>query len=70
MPSSPGCCVPKCSPPLDGPTYRFIEAKFGEYPADVVRGGDTQRAGVRSHGLPLRSKLAASRRNRPMASLL
>ncbi len=30
---------------LDGPTYRFIEAKFGEYPADVVRGGDTQRAG-------------------------
>jgi hypothetical protein len=24
---------------LDGPTYRFIEAKFGEYPRDVVRGG-------------------------------
>src|SRR3990170_4931554 len=30
---------------LDGPTYRFIEAKFGEYPTDVVRGGDTLKAG-------------------------
>ena len=30
---------------LDGPTYRFIEAKFGEYPVDVVRGESTLRAG-------------------------
>jgi hypothetical protein len=30
---------------LDGPTYRFIEAKFGEYPADIVRDGSTLRAG-------------------------
>jgi hypothetical protein len=30
---------------LDGPTYRFIEAKFGEYPADVMRDGDTLKAG-------------------------
>ncbi len=30
---------------LDGPTYRFIEAKFGEYPTDIVRDGDTLRAG-------------------------
>ncbi|MBI5156973.1 MAG: hypothetical protein HZA58_03035 [Acidimicrobiia bacterium] len=30
---------------LDGPTFRFIEAKFGEYPSDVVRDGNTLRAG-------------------------
>src|SRR3990170_5931424 len=30
---------------LDGPTFRFIEAKFGEYPSDVVRDGSTLRAG-------------------------
>jgi hypothetical protein len=30
---------------LDGPKYRFIEAKFGQYPVDVSRGGETIRAG-------------------------
>lgn len=30
---------------LDGPTFRFIEAKFGEYPVDVVRDGSTLRTG-------------------------
>ena len=30
---------------LDGPTYRFIEAKFGNYPVDVVRGDETMKAG-------------------------
>jgi len=30
---------------LDGPTFRFIEAKFGEYPSDIVRDGSTLRAG-------------------------
>ena len=30
---------------LDGPTYRFIEAKFGEFPADIVLGDTTLKAG-------------------------
>lgn len=30
---------------MEGPTYRFIEAKFGQYPVDVVRDGDTLHAG-------------------------
>ncbi len=30
---------------LDGPTYRFIEAKFGQFPADIVLGGNTTKAG-------------------------
>ena len=30
---------------LDGPTFRFIEAKFGNYPFDVVRGDATMKAG-------------------------
>ncbi|MCB2224570.1 MAG: hypothetical protein KQH83_10425 [Actinobacteria bacterium] len=30
---------------LEGPTYRFVEAKFGSHPADLERGGRTERAG-------------------------
>lgn len=30
---------------MEGETYRFIEAKFGQYPVDVIRGGSSQRAG-------------------------
>lgn len=30
---------------MEGPTYRFIEAKFGQYPKDGVRDGDTVHAG-------------------------
>lgn len=31
---------------LRGPTYQFIELKFGSYPCDVVRGDRTGRAGA------------------------
>ncbi len=30
---------------LDGPTYNFIEAKFGEFPADIMIGDATIKAG-------------------------
>jgi len=30
---------------LEGPTYRFIEAKFGSHPADIERNGRVERAG-------------------------
>ena len=30
---------------LEGPTYRFIEAKFGNHPADIERNGRVERAG-------------------------
>jgi hypothetical protein len=30
---------------MEGETYRFIEAKFGQYPVDVIRGGSQLRAG-------------------------
>ena len=30
---------------LEGPTYRFIEAKFGNFPMDLQRGGRTEQAG-------------------------
>jgi hypothetical protein len=30
---------------LEGETYRFIEAKFGQYPVDVIRGGSPLGAG-------------------------
>jgi len=30
---------------MDGETYRFIEAKFGNYPVDVIRGGSHLSAG-------------------------
>lgn len=33
---------------FEGETYRFIEAKFGEYPSDVVHGGE-----VRTKGSPI-----------------
>lgn len=31
---------------MHGPTHRFIEAKFGQYPADVLRNGDMMRKGT------------------------
>ncbi|HEX5630037.1 MAG TPA: hypothetical protein VFY15_00110 [Acidimicrobiia bacterium] len=30
---------------LDGPTFRFIEAKFGQFPTDIVLGDSTVKAG-------------------------
>ncbi len=30
---------------LEGPTYRFIEAKFGNHPADIERNGHSEKAG-------------------------
>ena len=31
---------------LAGPSFRFIEAKFGNYPVDMERGGSPHRAGT------------------------
>ncbi|WKZ83492.1 MAG: hypothetical protein QY307_04415 [Acidimicrobiia bacterium] len=31
---------------MHGPTHRFIEVKFGQYPADVLRNGDMMRKGT------------------------
>ncbi len=36
----------KCLDTLKGPTYQFIEAKYGSHPFDFTRGGKTQKAGT------------------------
>ena len=37
---------------LSGPNYQLIEVKFGSYPQEVIRGGDTRRAGSPISWLP------------------